>query len=250
MDIDKVRDDVVKLVEDILDKKALAGLQVDVEEALNEAKKSVSDMADKVAELEVRVSSDSEAIEALEASKNELVTELAAKKDEVVSLNAEKEVLLARVETAESTLETMAKDKLTDDRMADLDGLKIARAGEARDKQALLVREMSDEDFAAYKDDMVAFRDEIAASYKPEEPAAPEAGADNDDLKENASATGDEEDDDVQTPPVDVKGALETASATLPNAETSDNDSKWANFGPGLASYLRERRGEASKDNQ
>ncbi|MCK5015700.1 MAG: hypothetical protein KAS32_01395 [Candidatus Peribacteraceae bacterium] len=245
MNIDKVRDDITKLVEDILDKKAIAGLQADVDEALSEAKKSVLDMTEKVAEMETREASDAAVLEALEASKGELETELAAKNGEVDSLTVEKEVLLKRVESAESTLETMEKDKLTDNRMTELEGLKITRAGEAREKQALFVRDMSDEDFAAYRDDMVALREEIAASLRPKA----EENTDEDPSGETAGAEG-EEGDNVLTPPADIQSALETATVTLPNAETAGTENKWDRFGPNLAEYMRSNRGEASKDNK
>jgi len=242
MDMDKVKDDVVKLVEEILSKKAIAGIEADVEEALKAAEKLVSDLTDRVAAVEARAASDAAMLESLESSKKELESELAAKNEEVASLSAEKEALFQRVEAAETTLENMEKDKLTADRMAELEGLKIARAGESKDKQVQLVREMSDEDFVAYKAEMVTLREELAASIKSELEAASSAHATVEVIVNDEGVAA-----DMQTPPADIDGALESASVTLPNADTSSTGSKWTDFGPRLAKYMEESRSEASK---
>jgi len=239
MDINKVKDEVTKLVEDILSKKAEAGIQADVEEALRAAEKSITDLVNRVAEVEAQSAVNAGTIEELEGSKAQLESELAAKTEELEAAKKLGEELLHRAQAAEGTLETMEKDKLVADRMSELDGLRVARAGEAREKQVELVRAMSDDSFAAYKEEMVALREELVASIK-EELAS--SGTNN---TEAGSA---DDSEGVVTPPADVASALETASTTLPNLETSSTNNRWKNFGEGLANYIKSQRGEASKD--
>jgi chromosome segregation ATPase len=234
MDVDKVKE----LIKDVLKQSAEAGLQADVEEALKEAEKSVSDLTDKIAEVEAKAATDTATIETLESSKSELETELAAKKEEITSLTTEKESLLERAEKAENVLDTMKKDKLVSDRLTELTELKVARAGEALEAQTQLIREMSEEEFAAYKTDMVALREELLISVK----ADIESANVNNDSK--GTETNTEGDAGVTTPPADVEGTLENASAAMPNAENADGSKKWDWFSVNFAKHLREQRGE------
>lgn len=244
MDESRVRDMVSNIVKDILDKKTAAGLESDVEEALKAADKALTDLTAKLAEVEIKSANDASAIELLESNKSNLETELATAKNELAALLTEKEVLLKRVEKAETELDTMLKDKVVASRMTELESLKVVRVGEARVSQEAVVRDMSDEEYASYRDEMVAIREEFLASIREELMVA---GVKDQDNKDQANVEEGSTED--VTPPADIQKALETASTTLPNVASSDVSSdKWKKFSTGFAEYLKNNRGEASKE--
>lgn len=241
MDTDKIREEVSKVIEELLEKYAAAGVEKDVEDALNTAKDTIAELTNKVSEYQKKAEDDASAMEELENSKSTLEAELAVKKEEINTLTEKNGSLSERVETAEKTLKDMELDKLADDRLAELEAAAVLRSGDARDKQREVVRTQSDEEFASYKDELVAFKNEIIASLDKGEES--NKGEDTTPAPEN----DDPEDKGVNTPPADIEGAREQASSALPNAETGSANSGWAGFSSGMAKLLEQRR---EKDNQ
>lgn len=247
MDIAKFEGEITKIVENILEKQAAAGIEKDVKEALEQAESTITSLKERVVEAETRATDDAAKIESLETAKTEMESEVAAKKDEIEKLTEENKNLTERAENAEKVINDLEKDKLQSERMAELAAAKVERTGDAREKQAASVREMTDEEFAAYKEEMVTLRSEIEASLKADlESASSSEEEGTEDPEESASA---EEEGDVKTPPANIEGALEEASAAMPNAENA-SENKWQNFSTGLADYLKKNRGAAPKDNR
>lgn len=247
MDIEKFEGEIKKVVENILAKQAAAGIEKDVKEALKEAEATIKSLKDKVVEAETRATDDAAQIETLESAKTEMETELAAKNDELEKLTEDNKNLSERAENAEKVISDLEKDKLVSERMSELAEAKVERPGEARDKQAEAVREMTDEEFASYKEEMVALRNELMASVKSELEKSGDAGGNEAEGEGEESAS--EEEGAAQTPPANVEGALEEAAAALPNAENA-SENKWQNFSKGLAGLMEKSRGAAPKDNR
>jgi chromosome segregation ATPase len=251
MSNEKIEQEVTKLVDEILQTKSIAGIEKEVEEALKKAEQTITLLTDKLSALEKSVSDNATALEALESNKNEISTELAAKVEELSTYVEANKQLQERAEKAEAELENLKKDIRQKDRMAELDALKVSRVGASRDKQVAAVRDMSDEDFAAYKEEMVALRAEFLsnASLPTEAPAESESAS-----LEGASAPVEEVLENKEpevTPPADVNSALETASTTIPNAETASVD-KWVEyrtkFEKAMNAYMEAIRKENEKE--
>lgn len=251
MDNPKIKEMVEKLVQDILAGKASAGASAELETIFGKASQTIEELKEEVSNLRVKAEEQSTAVEDLEQAKSELETEVSALKEQVETLITEKQELEERASVAEGTLEDMAKDKVADDRMAELSGLSVARVDEeAFATQKALIREMSDEDFVAYRDERVAMREELAATFKTEDKAEKpksDAEVEDDTPDEQAQAGSDSDNDSVGddvTPPADIDGALENASAAVPNAVSPAGDAEWKQWGKALAKFMEDSRGE------
>lgn len=249
MSNEKIEQEVTKLVDEILQTRSDAGIEKEVEEALKKAEQTITLLTDKLSALEKSVSDNSAALEALEKNKNEISTELAAKTEELSKFAEANKQLQERAEKAEAELENLRKDIRQKDRMAELDMLKVSRVGTFRDKQAAAVRDMSDEDFAAYKEEMVALRAEFIAnatvSVSTEESENNETVVDEEKASVDDSAIKEPE----VTPPADVNSALETASTTIPNAETASVD-KWVEYRTKFEKALTDYMEASRKENE
>lgn len=249
---EKIKEEVTKLVESALRDKYVAGIESDINTALQKAEQTISLLSDKLTALEKTTLDSVAVLEALETKNDELSTEIAAKSEELTRLVEENKSLTERASSAEAELDNIKKDVLVKDRMAVLESLKIARSGDARDKQLAKLRDMSDEDFAAYKDDLQALRAEFLASAAPAQAAQEQndAGAETDasvEGEEDAATAEDASATDGGTPPADVNSALNESSTTLVNAETASVGDKWVEyrnrFSIGLTKLIEKNRG-------
>lgn len=226
MSNEKIEQEVTKLVDEILQTRLDAGIEKEVEEALKKAEQTITLLTDKLSALEKSVSDNSAALEALEKNKNEISTELAAKVEELSKYAEVNKQLQERADKAEAELENLKKDIRQKDRMSELDALKVSRVGASRDKQLSTIRDMSDDDFVAYKEEMVALRAEFLSTASSEQESAV---ATDGIVATEETATVSEISEPEVTPPADVNSALETASTTIPNAETASVD-KWVEY--------------------
>ena len=148
---------VATVVESLFNEKEEAEIRRRTEEELKKASSSISDL---VAALENKNSEVSEYEEKLSANDvriKELSSELEA---------AKKELETANTNLAETVkiLDDMKKDRAAEQRMAELEGAGVIRSD--RDSQTAKVREMTDEDFASYKDELVSIRQAVVAELE------------------------------------------------------------------------------------
>ena len=180
------------------------------------------------AELQKAAASISELTKALE-SKNSEVSEYETKLSEtevrITELSSELEAAKKELDTANTklaetvtTLENINKDRAAEQRMAELESAGVIRSD--RDSQTSKVREMTEEDFASYKDELVSIRqavvaelekarDKVEADAKAEEDAAKKAAEDK---KKGAPPWVDEEEEDPKTGKKKKKAAVEESS--------------------------------------
>jgi chromosome segregation ATPase len=191
---------VATVVESLFNEKEEAEIRRRTEEELKKASSSISDL---VAALENKNSEVSEYEEKLSANDvriKELSSELEA---------AKKELETANTNLAETVkiLDDMKKDRAAEQRMAELEGAGVIRSD--RDSQTAKVREMTDEDFASYKDELVSIRQAVVAELekartdaetdaKAEEEAAKKAAEEEEAKK--AMKKKDEEDEEEMDP--------------------------------------------------
>ena len=229
---EKLKQEIKAMVDSFFSEKEEADVRQKTEEALQRSAESINELTvaleDKTSEVDELASK----IEELEAKNAELTTELEAAQSEKASADE-------KLTEALTSIEEMKKDKAAEVRMAELDA-----EGVAGDKAALeaKVREMTDEEFASYKEERVELRKAVLAELEaakenetgtesaeeevPEEPATEQA----------AEEVAEEE---VETPPADVN-SQHAVSAAL-NFETvpsKDVMARYAEMGKAMAESM------------
>lgn len=250
---DKLKQDVEAIVKLIFSEKEDSDVRKKTEEALHTSATTIDELTGtlevkntEVADLEVKISDFEEKTTALES-------ELEAAKTGV-------ETSKAKLEEAEKKIEEMLKDKATEVRMAELEKAGILRKD--RETQAAKVREMSDEDFVSYKDELASIREAVLAEMKAAEinkdededskkEAAEAAAAKEAEEKaaaEAASAAGEGgeeggEDGEVDTHPANIDpGQAVSAALNMEVFPSKDMVSKYTNLGKALAeSYTKDK---------
>ena len=228
----EMKKSIAEAVREALAEKEAADRQSKVEELLNSAEDTVRDLTETIQGKEAELAAASE-------ERNELlaqVEELKAKADELeaklADANKSSEELQERASTAEAELHKIAADRALEVRMANLEEAKVAKSGEKREAQAERVRGMSDEEFAAYKEELIELRQAVEAELK--EKAANSEGADE----------SEDEGDGVEVAAADIEGARRSAegeaAANTLNVETASEDlrAKFARFGKAMAANL------------
>jgi len=160
---DKLDTNIKAIVDDIFKKKEEAEMKKETEAALADAAATITELnaslEAKDAEHKAEVESLQETIASLEEQLNEIVEAKKALEDDKASFDKEKEELTKRVESAEEELANMKKDKLAVERMEVLKSSGIASTD--TESQRVKVREMTDDEFASYKEELVSIRSYI-----------------------------------------------------------------------------------------
>lgn len=178
MDIDKIKEIVKSIVDDTLSNQEKAKALSDMEGAVIEAKATIeeltsalalknADYASVTSELEnanvklASVESRAIAAEATVESRDKEIMVLAVEKEEL-----EKKVLEVgeRASSLQTQLDEIHRSAVQASRIAELEASKVLRPGKSGEDQKLKVRDLSDEEFASYKSDLVALREEILSS--------------------------------------------------------------------------------------
>lgn len=203
---DKLTQEVAKIVEQIFASKKEDEMRQRTEDALNQSASTIETLTselesanDKISDLESKISAS--ATEKAEVEKAK-VEELAAVKAELDAKVAELETATKQLEEKASELDNIKKDALAATRMATLESAGIARKD--KEAQTARVREMSDEDFEAYKAELESVRAHILAELdkdKADKEAAEKEEAAKAEAAAKAAAEGGE---GVNTPPANV----------------------------------------------
>ena len=150
---EKLRKDVEAVVATIFSEQEEAEIRKQTEEALGKS-------ATTIEELTVTLEAKNSEFEELEAKLSEsedkakdLTTELEAAQEKI-------EEATKKSDEAEGALEEIRKDRATELRMKELEEAGVVSDEEA---QSGKVREMSDEDFASYRDELVSIRKAVIA---------------------------------------------------------------------------------------
>lgn len=245
---EKLKKDIEAHVAAIFSEKEEAEMRKQTEKALQKAAATIEDLTNsledknaELEELEVKISEGDTKVSGLE-------TELEAARNETEST---KEQLTAR----ETELEEIKKDRAADVRMAELEEAGVAqRNEEAKASQVAKVRDMSDEDFAAYRDELISIRqsvlDELKAAAdtkdgtveeKEEAEEKEEVGEkeENAEEKEEADEKEDSSEEGEETPPANIDlGKAVFAALNMDYRPNADVMEKYAELGKAMAEEL------------
>lgn len=183
---EKLKKDVEAVVAKIFSEKEEAEIRKQTEEALSTAAVTIDELTTALEASNTEVSDSAEKLSEADKTIRDLETELEAARKETKEANK-------KAEESESTLEGMKKDRATELRVAELEESGVISDKEA---QSSKVRDMSDEEFASYKEELVSIREAVIAELsKPKEPVEEEEAAE----EEEESETAEEEEEETET---------------------------------------------------
>lgn len=167
MEREALKKDIEAVVAGIWSEKEEVEVRKRTEEALQKSADTITELTVSLEDKETEFADLEEKTVADGVEIQRLKTELEAAQKE---LDESKEALT----TSEEVIENMRKDKAAELRMAELEGLKVAYSD--KDVQTSKIRDLSEEDFVVYKDELVALRkaveDELAKTKESEEELA------------------------------------------------------------------------------
>jgi len=157
MEKEQMRTEVRAMVDDLFNEKEESEIRKKTEIALEKSATTISDLtstleekATEMAELETKVSESEDSIQSL--------------KKELEAAREELETSKASLESKEQELADMNKAKVADERMTELEAAGVARA--EKDSQVEKIKEMSDEEFTSYQEELVYVRRAVEAELE------------------------------------------------------------------------------------
>jgi len=143
-------------VERILSSREEAQAREEAESALTEAKETFESLKASLEAKDAKIKEYEEALAALDTA--EPTDAEVASNDKIVELEKALKEANHSAEVAQAALDTLAREEVGASRMAELDEDGIALEEEAAEAQYAKVRDMSDEDFASYKSELLAVK--------------------------------------------------------------------------------------------
>ena len=217
---DQLSNDVAKIVDDIFKQKEESEMIKATEEALQRSTDTINELTESLEakdqelnDKESEILGLNENIQTLEARVTELEKEKSTFEAEKATFETEKADIIKRAEEAELKIAEMEKDRLAETRLNELKEAGVA-ATDTED-QASKVREMSDEDFASYKEELVAIRKAVIAELKL-------SGEESDEGSSGGSDEGSEEDEENAANSDLETNAMHSVAAAL-NMEVMPN---------------------------
>jgi len=236
MDEKKLIDDIKKIVDDIFSEKEQASQMQKTQDALNESAETIDSLTQSLeltkAELLTKQESADVELKTKDSKITELSTELEAAQKKVTELETE-------IASSKEALENIKKDKLAEARIGELKENKIAILNEL-ETQTAKVREMSEEEFASYKQDRIALRQAVEKELEEAATAAAAAQAQATNSNNTTVVVEGSPADGVTTPAPKIDPS-QTANASM-NFETnpsSDLVSKYAAMGKAMAENIK-----------
>lgn len=230
---EELKKNVEAAVAEIFSQKEEAEQRAETEKALQKSADTISQLT---AALEDKNSADEEVatlINDLENKVKELTSGLEAAKNEA-------EESATKLAESEKIIEGMRKDKAAELRMAEL-----AKAGVAlsdKDTQTAKIRDMEDEEFGSYRDELVSLRRAVEAELAKavlEEETQEEEAAEAEDEEVEEEVAAEEEELVEETLPANVDPGQAIAAAL--NMEVMPSDSvlaKYAKLGEAMAKRM------------
>lgn len=234
---DQLKKDIEAMVAEIFSQKEEADKKVRTEEALQKAAATISDLTEALEKKNTQEGEMASKVAELENTLSDLNSKLEAAQKEIADSNS-------KLAESEKTIAEMKKDQATALRMKDLVDSGIALAN--KDGQTAKVREMTDEEFALYKEELISLRKAVEEELSKTAQAAEEQAKKEQEEKEKAAAAAKEEEEKKAkeaagevTPPPEVK--KEDAAKAALNLEVTKKDdilTKYAELGKAMATRM------------
>jgi len=241
---EELKKDVEVMVSEIFSQKEEAEQRAETEKALQKSADTITELTEA---LEGKNAADQEVatqINDLETKVTELTSELEAAKKEA-------EESADKLAESENVIEGMRKDKAAELRMAEL--VKAGVALSDKDAQTAKVRDMEDEEFGSYKEELVSLRSaveaelakadpkgEAASKEETQEEVSAEEKAEEEEVAEEENSEEEEaSEENEETPPANVDPDTAVAAAMNMEVKPSDNVlAKYAKLGEEMATRM------------
>jgi chromosome segregation ATPase len=205
-------------------------------DALNKAAVTIDELTTSLEASNTEVMETDEKLSEAKNTIQNLETELEAAREKIEEVNT-------KAEESESALEEMKKDRATELRVAEL-----KEAGVISDKkaQSSKVREMSDEEFVSYKEELVSIREAIITELSKPKPesGSEEVSEEEEVAEEEESETGEEEEtetgeEEEEVPPAKIDpGQAVSAALNFEVFPSDDMKSKYQSMGKAMANLM------------
>jgi len=247
---EKVRKEIEDAVASIFSEKEEAEARQKTQDALTTSAKAIEELTtsleeknDEVADMETKISEADEKIATL-------ASELEAAKTEKATSDE-------KLAETELKIEDMLKDKSADDRMVELEEAGVIRKD--KEAQRTKVREMSDEDFASYREELVSIREAVMnelseAKATSEEEKVEESKEESKEETEEESADEDSEEadeeeaseeDEVETPAANIDpGKAVAAAMNMEIFPSDDLKKRYGALGKAMAAAFKLNKDE------
>lgn len=233
---------VAAVVENLFNEKEEADIRKKTEEALQKSATSISELTTALETKNAEVSAFEAVISEKDATVQQLTSELEAAKVELENANV-------KLMDSEKALNDMIKERAAERRMVEIEDAGVARSD--RDSQMTKVKEMTDEEFASYKDELVSIREAVVKELeearqvqagvdaKAEEETAKKAEENSSkeaDVPEKQEEEASEKEEESTVPPVQITpGQAAMASLNMEYLPNKDIMAKYADLGKAMA---------------
>jgi len=259
---DKLIEDVKAIVDDIFKQQEEVAMRKETEEALTQSAEKINELTASLEAKDKELEEVAASVEEFEKTVSELTDKVKELTEEKSSIETEKEELIEKAEKLEAELEAIKKDQLAATRFAELKAEKVAASTDDTIKMQLAkLRDMSDDEFAAYKEERIELRNELmkelsdasdqtSGAVSDSDDATNASDSNNSDNSSDTSADADGSDDSVNAnvdgDGVDDSSGIDAmkAVASLLNLNTSPDDSvvsKYRELGKALAAKLSDK---------
>jgi len=242
---EKLYEEVKSVVAQIFSEKEEAEKVRQTEDALQKSATTIEELTTALEASNEEVSELQEKLTASEAKANELQTGLEAAQEELKLAND-------KVSEIEASLEEIKKDRAAEIRMSELEAAGVSRKD--HEAQSAKVREMSDEEFASYKEELVSVRESVIAELeatkaKEEEDASKtvtkvdekDKASEKEEVIDNVSVSGEE--DAGVTPPANIDpGSAISAAMNLEVIPSKDIVTRYAKLGTAMAEAMKKSK--------
>jgi len=259
---DQLKKDVKELVDNIFKQKEETAMRQEIEDALRQSTDEINNLNTsleakdgEIKDFQAEVSELNDTVSELEMKIVDLEKDKENLEKEKTDLENEKADIVKRAEDAEKELEDIRKDQLAQARFDDLTNSGVAATNDkAKEDQISKIREMSDEDFTAYKEELVAVRESIVAELKKsddtnnnnDDPSKATAAAEGEDKEEILKARLEElkeagveaEDEDKVKDMTDEEFATYKEELVVENAADDNDDEGSVNLKKAMAAAL------------
>lgn len=254
---DKVKKEIEAVVASIFSEKEDEIARKRTEDALSASANTIDDLTSTLEEKNVEV----EGLETKISEAGETITDLESKLE---AAKTENESVTEQLNESNQKMEDMLKDKAADERMTALEEAGVARTD--KESQRTKVREMSDEEFASYKEELEAIREAVLSELKvtkeeeaKEEEATKEAkeeeateevaeeaeaseGSKEEETSEEEASEETEEEEEVETAPAHIDpGQALSAALNFEVYPSEDLKRKYGALGDAMAEAFKNK---------
>ena len=221
MDNDALKKDVEMIVSSIFSQKEEIDQKRLTEEALKDSAKVVTDLTASITDKEEIITDLESKISEAEVTVAGHVESIDAEKTKVDVLTEQLEEMTTKLSVSELKVVDMEKDMAADSRMSELKESKVVSTDEKA--QCDKIKEMSDEEFASYKKELVELRKSIETELASVKPVVKPDG-------EGVTVTP-----DTTTPDMDINVDNSTQAALNLEVDPSTTASDYADLGKAMA---------------